>query len=750
MRVVNSVGLGLILAQAASYAHAQQLPTNIIVTGEKVDRSLQETTASVAAVDAAQIEQRGLVDLSDLMSRTANVSPVYGAAGFSIRGIANIGVSGAGEAATATVYLDEAPLASTYLQAAPTRLWDVSQVEIWRGPQSTLRSLNSLAGTIIIRKADPDIEHWDMRARAILTDENARSLAVAGGGPIKTGELGFRLAAEVQGRDGFIRNITRREGEDEAESSMLRAKLLWSPDKIEDLTLKLGYTRFRRDGGFYRVYARTDVQGFPDRRIATDDTPNRTNLHFDSINLSGQVALSPRLTLLNETTWSHARERSSFDIDYGPTPANFGAQQRTYTTFTQELRLQFDGERFSGVAGLYYYNRDLASATQSLTDVATPTTTIAGLLQSQGFSGAQAAGIASAYAGALPFITIDFDGSFPTHVKSRAVFADARYSLTGQLKLLAGFRFDRETTRSRVVQQSLFAGTYPNPASFGPFAPVIAQINVAVGSFVNQASAALPAGKQSFSAFLPKAGLLMDWNDDLATSFVVQRGYRSGGLSTNIARAQGFAYDPEYTWNYQLSLRALALDGRLRIDANAFYTDWEDQQVSVNFGLNAFDIHTVNAGRSHLYGFEVEASHQLTREWSLYGALGHTITKFDSFSLSQPGVTANLAGTEFAYAPHWTVSGGTDVRMDNGVRMALNARYASRAFASVGPVQALNRVAPHVIVNARIGYQAERWGIFATADNLFDKVYVVYKSPTETRAILNDPRTMGIEFSMRL
>src|SRR3546814_2974641 len=72
----------------------------------------------------------------------------------------------------------------------------------------------------------------------------------------------------------------------------------------------------------------------------------------------------------------------------------------------------------------------------------------------------------------------------------------------------------------------------------------------------------------------------MAWTPNLKTGFTVQRGYRSGGSSGNIARSATFSYDPEFTWNYELSLRSAWLDGRLTLNANAFYVDRSEEHTS--------------------------------------------------------------------------------------------------------------------------------------------------------------------------
>src|SRR3546814_19358935 len=119
---------------------------------------------------------------------------------------------------------------------------------------------------------------------------------------------------------------------------------------------------------------------------------------------------------------------------------------------------------------------------------------------------------------------------------------------------------------------------------------------------------------------------------NLKAGFTVQRGYRSGGSSGNIARSATFSYDPEFTWNYELSLRSAWLDGRLTLNANAFYVDWTDRQVSANFGMSIYDTHIVNAGSSHLYGFEIEEPNSTSGAFDWNTSVGSSRTTCDEFA----------------------------------------------------------------------------------------------------------------------
>lgn len=718
------------------------------MTGERIARPLEKTTSSVVVLTGQDADTRGISRLSELAERTPNMASVYGGGGFSIRGVSNIGVSNAGEAPTANVYLDDIPLAPTFLHAAPTDFWDIGQIEVWRGPQTTLRGQNALAGTVIIETSDPDINSVSARGRASLSDQTERSLGLAVGTPLINRELAVRVALSSTRRDGYVRNLTRGGREDEEVRDMVRAKLLWQPDAIGGLSAKIGYTRFRRRGGYFFTFARTDGLDIEDR-IATDDTPNRTDLDFDGVSAQLRYALNPAVSLVSATTWSRAREASSFDGDFGPLNAAFSTQTRDYRTLTQELRLEFTGTPVSGVAGLYYFDRSLASRTRSRTAVPTPVGTIAGLLVGGGLTSAQAGSLAEAYGAALPLIPVDFDGSFPTELTTFAAFGDLRFGLTDRLSLLTGLRVDRVQGRNGTFQQASFAGTYPNPSNFGPFAPAVVQINSAVGGFVAQANGAVSGTNLTGTQVLPKAGMLMAWTPEFSTSFVAQRAYRPGGVSVNIARSAAVPYEAEFAWNYELALRARLADGRLYLSANAYWTRWRDQQVSVNLGLNSFDVVTLNAGASQLFGMEAEAAWRVRPGWTLRAGLGYARTRFDTFPVPQLGTVSDLSGIEFAFAPRLTLSAGTEIKLQNGLSGALAVSHSSKAFGTVGSNQGAWPVESRTNVDVRLGYQNVRWSAFVSVQNLLDEAAILYKSPTEARAVLNRPRTVALEFLAR-
>ncbi|MEG8224077.1 TonB-dependent receptor plug domain-containing protein, partial [Sphingomonas sp. HH69] len=268
----------------------------IIVTGEKAARSLQQTTASVNVTTKKKLADENILTIQDIYQRTANLSETYGASGFSIRGIDQRGVSGGGDAATATVFVDGAPVPQDVLSNGPTDMWDVAQVEIFRGPQSTIQGLNALAGAVHIRTQDPTFD-WSIKGRALVSSFDTTQFAVAGGGPVVPGELAFRISAEKRDSDGYIRNTTRDEPESGVDSMSIRGKLFWTPSALAGFEARLGYHHFETKGGYLFTYVDRAIEDYFDNRTNPSDYPNSSDVDNDQVTLDLRYDLGGGLSL---------------------------------------------------------------------------------------------------------------------------------------------------------------------------------------------------------------------------------------------------------------------------------------------------------------------------------------------------------------------------------------------------------------------------------------------------------------------
>jgi iron complex outermembrane receptor protein len=175
--IAISLAMGVALAPSA-YADSasdtgDQLP-EVIVTATKRVSTVQETSASITAVSQQDIIDRGIVDFNSLATSVPGISMRTSGPGqteFEMRGLNSAG----GNTSQVGFYLDEVPLsspASAQLgkeEIDPT-LYDLSRVEVLRGPQGTLYGSSSMGGTVKLIPNPPQLGTFAASGENIISD----------------------------------------------------------------------------------------------------------------------------------------------------------------------------------------------------------------------------------------------------------------------------------------------------------------------------------------------------------------------------------------------------------------------------------------------------------------------------------------------------------------------------------------------------------------------------------------------------
>lgn len=172
----------LFLAAHGETAQAQVLGQNdratgeIIVTGERVERTIAQTASSVSVVSAYEIERLAGADRVDqLLAAIPNVQLGSGGEGPTIRGQDTTGVLRdlpgflGGTRPRVTLQVDGRPVGYNEFVFGVSPLWDVAKVEVFRSPQSTTQGRNSIAGAIFVETRVPTYD-WEGGARLIVGD----------------------------------------------------------------------------------------------------------------------------------------------------------------------------------------------------------------------------------------------------------------------------------------------------------------------------------------------------------------------------------------------------------------------------------------------------------------------------------------------------------------------------------------------------------------------------------------------------
>jgi iron complex outermembrane recepter protein len=710
----------------------------IMVTGQKITRTLQETPASIAVFSTEKIEQQNLGEISEVLFETANVHST-GNGSFNIRGIDAFNVSGSGTSALASVYIDAAALPERIIRNGFST-WDASQIEILRGPQSTLQGRNSLAGAIVMTTTAPSHE-WNGKYRVQVGENGEQEAAIAFGGSLVEDQLAFRFSAEKEDFDGYNYNITRKEDADFKNDELYRLKLLYTPTAIPDLSAQLSFTRATTDKGTASVNVPESGDPFK-QRFVTNNDPQTTVFETDITTLEVNYPLNDIWIATSVSTYSDVIAGwNNFDSDNGPEDGGTRFNNENVKTFSQEFRLTLDGDRLSGLIGAYYFDQDLTSKYGGTNNIALASVglTSDSLVKRFGLDQATADFTINQYAGFNPIVIDQLSGS-NQQIKSSALFADFTYEINEQWNIFAGIRWDREKQDNADTQSFSVANlaSMPNASNYpAPLNSLIGGINAQLLTLVGDANKKSPIADASFNEFIPKLGISYMWNDDLTTSFTYQKGYRSGGVGVNTAKSTPYQFDSESTSNYEFSLRSFWLDGDLMFNANAFYIDWEDQQVDVQLSENSFDSETKNAGSSTVKGFELEAFYQLSTELELSASVGQAKTEFTDFVVTIPTnsepTVFDLTGRSFENSPEFTANLAATYSGDNGIFANISMNYADSSNADTNPYSRGLQEGDdnfdlqndsRTLVNMKVGYEWESIGLYLIGKNILDKEYI--------------------------
>lgn len=807
---MGSVSAMALLAMGAG-AHAQDDDDVILVYGEKVVRSVQETTTSVDVVSSQDIEDLNIIDLEDALRRVGNAGFVTVGNGrneqFTLRGVQSQGVTGGTNTPVAQLYIDGAVVPNQAAGAAISNAWDVQQIEVLRGAQSTVQGRNSLIGAIVVETVDPTNEFdWDAQVR--YGEYDTYDVAGAIGGPIIKDQLLFRISGQYAESNGFVERPDGSDA-DEEETTLLRGKLVFTPNAIPDLRAEFSaiYTD-ETDGS-----ALVDGDN-PGRRVSSQDiaTVTERELNLYSLNLS--YALSDAVDLVSLTTYSKLETDEVADFDgLGAFPFPVSPMRmdvRDQTDFQEELRVLYETERLSGLFGVLYAERkadDKTSVTQVFPTAAVNVDFAPLGLDDVylGVTGQATSGLVSiptpataprTLADPLVFgssLSIGSDFTFEPEFQTFAVFGESTLEVTDRFDLTVGLRYEEEQADFRTVQTNtlledddILAATTGNPglpAAIG--AALETDLTPLVGSATAQAVAAGASStiasfypdfangailavtgpnffnpidvddEQTFDAFLPKFVATYQFTDELGASLSAQRAYRPGGLGINPVRNRIYAFDPEFSWNYELAVRYLSSDGRVRFNANAFLIDWTDQQLEVALSGTAQDTEVFNVGESQLYGLEAQLDVEVTNELDFFATLGLLDTE-----ITEDGRDGSpLEGDEFPFAPSVQATAGFRYEHPSGLSATVDVNYIGESESLLPNEQQVNLLLPDfsqvnrvsrdnesaTLVNARIGYrfndQAE---LFVYGSNLFDEDYLANGEAAGGSVVLGDPRVVGV------
>lgn len=164
----------------------------------------------------------------------------------------------------------------------------------------------------------------------------------------------------------------------------------------------------------------------------------------------------------------------------------------------------------------------------------------------------------------------------------------------------------------------------------------------------------LAVDKQTFDSLQPKVSLAYDVADDVLAYATYAQGFRSGGFNQPTPSFP-LVYGSEETQSYEAGLKSQFLDRRIQVNAAFFYTEQDDQQVTLIDVVGAGAQGTVNIDKTSFTGFELETQALLADGLHLTAGMSYIDSKIKAFAAAPVYV-----GNRSPYSPEFTWTVGLD------------------------------------------------------------------------------------------
>ncbi len=730
-------------AQADTQAEEQgQASEDIVVTAQRVAQNLQDVPISITAVTGEALEQAGARSLEDLTSIVPSVTFRKGTTNANsaivMRGVGTISFSIAAEPSVSTV-VDGIVLSRSGQSFLD--LVDIERLEVLRGPQGTLFGKNASAGliNIISRGGTRDFEA-DFSVSAFTGEEYRGRFSASG--PI-AGDLTARVTAFYGTYDGNLTNINggRKNEVNGYEHYGARALLDYEP---EGTRIRLIADYFRADDDCCAEVTGVSRGPILDKELGFDPTGGedvRTvnhNLVTRSLDRQWSLTLNADFDVFDEHTlslitgyrnWQNTEIREG---DFLPRALVEAAQLhdrgRVETDqVSGEIRLASPQDR-----PLAYQIGAFAWYSKNTQDFTRRDITCAAATPVDPSTGARPCNVNNLALTSFPTATSRSDVKFNNY----ALYGQATYSLTEQLRLIAGLRFTRDELEYTHVRAPGINAATGLPATGPGISGVGAGGSLAAGgNGTNTLS-----GETESSNLSGRAVVQYDITEDVMTYASFTRGYKGPAFNVFFnmtAPNNAVPIDEETSDSYEIGIRSRLFDRLLQFNASAFHVQYQGFQAN-NFVLlnGAVVTNLTNAGTVRSRGFEVDAILSPAAGLDLRANLAYAdavVKRFNPNPLTNAPDARN--GTRLPLAPRFSYTVGADYEAPLGaMRLFLGTDYhhVSKQFSDLGEQ---GPIAPYGLWNASIGIAdaTDTYRLSFIVRNILDESYVLLNTTNGQR-----------------
>ncbi|MCK8097374.1 TonB-dependent receptor [Pseudoalteromonas sp. 1CM17D] len=668
----------------------------IVVTGDFQRESIQTLSASASLFSKDEINQRGASYLDEMLGSTANVNFTSGASRGRYIQIRGVGLrSQFVDPINPSVGLVIDGINYSGLGGS-SLLFDIDQVEIYRGPQGTRFGADGMAGMIQMESAQATADP-SLKLQVGMGTYNSREAGLAASTGL-TDDTSARVSYFRRKSDGYVDNLYLNEETQQQDEQVARFKLnsqltehLNTELNLHYIDINNGYDAFTLDNSRNSVADEPGQDNQQSYAIGINNTYTGFDAFDVSLNLS---AIDTELLYSFDEDWVCNDASEPQLCAAGLHPWGYSSTDvYTRDRDDQSANLQFNSKTGNWVAGVYYQNRDV-DLEREYTWLASP--------------------FASTY-----------------ETSNVAVYGQVATPIGPKTTLITGLRVEQ------------YQGDYTDS-----------------NGFIEETDDVMVGGKialeyQVIDRTMIYTSITRGYKAGGINSEALAKAKDEGlNLDADFFQ-QHTSFDPEYLWSGEFGVKGSSLDDKFTLRLAAFYMHRDNIQLKAwQVEGQQFTGYVDNASSGSNYGLEVEGSYQLTEDLFLTGSAGYLNTEIDDF-VTQSGL--NQDGREQAQSPKYQYAFSARYNFTNELYGMIGVEgkddyYFSDSHNSKAPSSNL--------VNLSLGYEADMWAVRAWARNVFDEEvptrgFEFGNDPldgyaTHTYVQLGEPRVAGITFTLEL
>jgi len=707
-----ALAIAAVIYQGSAMAQTVTTLEEVVVTAERRAISLQDVPSSGLVLTGDTLAKQGVDNIIEIQQVAPSVAiNTYNRGTFiNIRGV-GIAQSAPTSVPGVATYIDGVYIPhETFIAHS---FYDISSVEVLRGPQGTLTGQNSTGGAIYMRTPEPDVNEFSGRVEVSGGDYEYYRGMGAVNIPI-AGIMGLRVAGVYDHRGSYTENIGPSPSEP-GSSELVGGRVAFRIQPFDALKLDLRYEYFDLQSDYNAVknrfdFVTTDPFKIDENAISfLNQSGYRASaeLNWDITSGMRLRAITSKLDADNEDQADGDRRSSQLS----PTPPPFstgaarvGYTQQSFDTNVTEVNLLSTGDGMvQWVVGGFYMTettplvvfRDQTSNGGNPITLVTPVATSRIIAEAEN--------------------------------ESVSGFGQLDVRFTDSFELDIGARYSKD-------KQDYTRDAIPGPPPPGCF------------PCTNTAESNETTGRVAAKFYA---------TDDAMLYLSLARGYKAGGVNLD-PRLDVFG--PETNTVGEFGLKTTLADGRLRFNGSFFYSSYKDIQISalVNITPTARVPSTVNGPAARIYGTELEWVGQFDALAFNFGVSLLNAETTEQQIMTNSSVTPSadqlvLSGTELPFTAQVSASGGVEYAFNVGggtLTPRVQANYMSKQWATFFHNDTLTKVPSRTVVDLRLTYEpTDSLSFEGYVTNVLDKTYIAVQVQEASSAsggyIYGAPRQIG-------